>query len=92
MVKRAAEHYVTMVEKCIARINTSQNDIPVILPGGGAALISMHLKAASEVIRQPYAGVANVTGVAMAQVSGSVDTIILPGDEPLESCLQRAEH
>ncbi|MGL9774060.1 MAG: hypothetical protein ACR5LG_09470 [Sodalis sp. (in: enterobacteria)] len=73
-------------------MNTSQDDMPVILVGGGAALLPMHLKGASEVIRPPYASVANTTGVAIAQVSGSVDTIILPGDEPLESCLQRAEH
>lgn len=52
----------------------------------------MHLKGASEVIRPPHAGVANATGVAIAQVSGSVDTIVLPGDESLESCLRRAEH
>lgn len=92
MVARVAEHYVAMVEKCLARMNTSQHDMPVILVGGGAALLPMHLKGASEVIRPPYAGVANATGVAIAQVSGSVDTIVLPGDESLESCLRRAEH
>ncbi|WP_074012661.1 hydantoinase/oxoprolinase N-terminal domain-containing protein [Candidatus Sodalis sp. SoCistrobi] len=92
MVTRVAEHYVAMVEKCLARMNTSQSDMPVILVGGGAALLTMRLKGASEVIRPPYAGVANATGVAIAQVSGSVDTIVLPGDDSLESCLQRAEH
>ncbi|CAK8742121.1 hypothetical protein SODG_005441 [Sodalis praecaptivus] len=92
MVARVAEHYVAMVEKCLARMNTSQHDMPVILVGGGAALLPMHLKGASEVIRPPHAGVANATGVAIAQVSGSVDTIVLPGDESLESCLRRAEH
>ncbi|MGL9772970.1 MAG: hydantoinase/oxoprolinase N-terminal domain-containing protein [Sodalis sp. (in: enterobacteria)] len=36
MVTRAAEHYVAMVEKCLARMNTSQDDIPVILVGAAA--------------------------------------------------------
>lgn len=90
-VQRAASHYVEMVERTLERMNTSLSDMPVILVGGGACLLPIELRGASKVIRPAHASVANATGVAIAKVSGSVDTIVSTGTETLEACLLQAE-
>jgi len=64
--------------------------MPVILVGGGAGLLPVHLRGASTVIRPQNAGVANATGVAIAQVSGSVDTIVSLDQQDLDACLTDA--
>jgi N-methylhydantoinase A/oxoprolinase/acetone carboxylase beta subunit len=90
-VEKAAACYVSMIEKVLERMNNSTNDLPVILAGGGAALLPMKLKGASEVIRPLHSDVANAIGVAMAQVSGEVDIIVSTEKETLESWLEQAE-
>lgn len=88
---RIARHYVMMVEKAVERMNTSSGDIPVILVGGGACLMPDSLQGASQLIKPQNAAVANATGVAIARVSGHVDTIVNCGDRPLESFILEAE-
>lgn len=51
-----------MIEQIIDQVKTSPEDVPVVLVGGGAIIAPTQLKGASEVIRPPYAEVANAIG------------------------------
>jgi N-methylhydantoinase A/oxoprolinase/acetone carboxylase beta subunit len=90
LVERVFVCYVKMVEEAICRLKTHEEPMPVILVGGGAGLLPVHLRGASTVIRPQNAGVANATGVAIAQVSGSVDTIVSLDQQDLDACLTDA--
>ena len=57
------------------RMKTNATDIPLILVGGGAVLISETLAGTSETVTPEAAGVANAVGAAIGQVSGSIDRI-----------------
>lgn len=59
----------------VDRMKTSAADLPVIVVGGGAALVPDALSGVSRVIKVEHAGVANAVGAAMAQVSGECDQI-----------------
>lgn len=66
-----------MVEKVVDQIKTSNEDLPVILVGGGAILLdsSTQLRGASKLIKPIFSDVANAVGAALSQVSGNVDRI-----------------
>jgi hypothetical protein len=49
--------------------------MPVILVGGGAALVQGELACASEVIKPEHSGVANAIGAAIAQVGGEAESM-----------------
>ncbi|TKI06560.1 hydantoinase/oxoprolinase N-terminal domain-containing protein [Martelella alba] len=76
LVEGAFACYVAMVEEVIGRLKSHDAPMPVVLVGGGAGLLPTRLKGASTVIRPADADVANAVGVAIAQVSGVVDTIV----------------
>lgn len=64
-----------IVEDGLDRMKTSAADMPLILVGGGAVLISEKLAGVSETVTPDAAGVANAVGAAIGQVSGTVDRI-----------------
>jgi N-methylhydantoinase A/oxoprolinase/acetone carboxylase beta subunit len=64
----------------VDRMKTSAADLPVIVVGGGAALVPDALSGVSRVIKVEHAGVANAVGAAMAQVSGECDQIFYDFD------------
>lgn len=90
LVEQVFVQYVGMVEQAICRLKTQEEPMPVILVGGGAGLLPAHLRGASTVIRPQNADVANATGVAIAQVSGSVDTIVSLDHQDLDTCMADA--
>ena len=74
-IKAAIDTMHRMVDEAVDRMKTSADQLPVILVGGGAVLMSRNLPSASEVIRPENSGVANAIGAAIAQVGGEVDRI-----------------
>ncbi|MBA3896020.1 MAG: hydantoinase/oxoprolinase family protein [Sphingomonadaceae bacterium] len=72
------------------RMKTSLAPVPLILVGGGAALIDQPLPGISETIRPPEAGVANAVGAAIGQVGGEIDRIYNCGDGGREQALDDA--
>jgi N-methylhydantoinase A/oxoprolinase/acetone carboxylase beta subunit len=74
----------------IDRMKTSAADVPVIVVGGGAALVPDELPGVSRVIKVEHAGVANAVGAAMAQVSGECDQVFY--DIGREQALDAARH
>ncbi|KAJ3536034.1 hypothetical protein NM208_g6890 [Fusarium decemcellulare] len=73
-----------LLERVIDEMKTAEADVPVILVGGGSILCSDQLKGVSDILRPPFAHVANAVGAAMAKVSGSVDAIVNAADEKAE--------
>ena len=71
----AVEELHLKLEDAIDRMKTSMNDVPVILVGGGSALVCRPLRGSSDLIVPQNAGVANAIGAAIAQVSGEVDKV-----------------
>ncbi|KAF9068110.1 hypothetical protein BDP27DRAFT_1392915 [Rhodocollybia butyracea] len=82
------------LEEIIDCMKTSIEDVPVLMVGGGAMIISpdedgtVSLKGASSVIMPEYAGVANAIGAAIARVSGVVDTVLSTEGKTTQAILQ----
>ena len=68
------------VAEAIDRMKLSPDPVPVVVVGGGGALISTGLPGAARVIRPENGAVANAIGAALAQVGGEVDRIVHTGD------------
>ena len=66
-----------MVEEVVDRIKVSNEELPVILVGGGAVLLDSNktLHGASKVIIPVCADVANAVGATLSQISGTVDKV-----------------
>lgn len=78
------------IEDAIDQIKTSSHPLPMILVGGGAILVSRHLKGTSQVLRPEHAEVANAVGAAIALVSGRVDKLYDVGTLGREAALDLA--
>ena len=66
-----------MVEEVVDRIKTTNEELPVILVGGGAIILDSTepLNGASKLIKPVCSDVANAVGAALSQVSGNVDKV-----------------
>lgn len=78
-------HMIEKVEDAIDRMKTSATKVPVILVGGGSALMPNEFEGVSSVVRPEHFEVANAIGVALGEISGQLDKIV-----PIEPN-QRAE-
>jgi len=67
------------VAEAIDRMKVSADPVPVVVVGGGGALLPESLPGASLVVRPGQGDVANAIGAAMAQAGGEVDRIIDAG-------------
>ncbi|MCZ2723613.1 hydantoinase/oxoprolinase family protein [Marinomonas sp. 15G1-11] len=67
---------LSIVEEAIDKMKTSSAKVPVILVGGGSALMPNSFEGVSEVIRPEHFEVANAIGVALGEISGQLDKII----------------
>ena len=75
LVRQGMAEIQTQVEGAVDRVKLSQEDVPVVLVGGGSILLGDSLTGASGVIRPEHAGVANAIGAAIAQVGGQVERV-----------------
>ena len=67
------------ISRCLAdsidRMKLTADPVPVIVVGGGSILCPEQLPGVSEIIRPSHHDVANAIGVAIAQVSGTIDRV-----------------
>ena len=74
-----AEEGLAYISRCledsIDRIKLSADPVPVVAVGGGSLLLPEQLRGVSVIIRPPHHEVANAIGVAIAQVSGTIDRV-----------------
>ena len=75
LVRQGMAEIQAQVESAVDRVKLSQEDVPVVLVGGGSVLLGNSLTGASGVIRPEHAGVANAIGAAIAQVGGQVERV-----------------
>jgi len=75
-VRTAKATLHTMLDQNIEMMKPGGKQMPVILVGGGAVLVTDGLKAASKLYRPENAGVANAIGAAIAQIGGEAEKLI----------------
>ena len=78
-----------MLDGAIDMMKPNADPVPVILVGGGAVLVSGHLKAASKLHRPENAGVANAIGAAIAQIGGEAERLLSYSQLPRETAIQK---
>lgn len=64
-----------MIEDVIDTVKISAGDVPVVLVGGGAIVVSGDLRGVNRVVVPEHAGEANAIGAAMAQVGSLIDRV-----------------
>ena len=74
-VQRGIERIHAIVEEGVDRMKTSAEPLPLVLVGGGAALIDGDIPGASEIVVPEHAGVANAVGATIAKISGETDRV-----------------
>lgn len=72
------------LEQAIDEMKTSDQDVSLILVGGGSIVCPPSLRGVSDIKRPPFSHVANAVGAAMAKVSSCVDTIVVLPDAQAE--------
>ena len=86
-VKRAETTLHKMLNDNIEMMKPGGKDIPVILVGGGAVLVTQGLDSASQLHRPKHADVANAIGAAIAQVGGEVERMVSYRSTPREDAI-----
>lgn len=75
-VQKAIETMHTMLNQSIEMMRPGGQDLPVILVGGGAILVTEELQATTDLHRPENADVANAIGAAIAQIGGEAERIL----------------
>lgn len=86
-VERAQSTLHQMLNDNIEMMKPGGKDMPVILVGGGAVLVTDGLKAASKLYRPKNANVANAIGAAIAQVGGEAERMVSYRKTPREDAI-----
>ena len=73
LAEKAYSYIVSAIEDAIDRIKTKPDPMPVVLVGGGSAMLPRKLKGASEVIRPEGAQSANAIGAATALIGATIE-------------------
>lgn len=84
----------SMVEDSIDAMKISNEDIEVVLVGGGAIILPQELAGTSRVMNPAHSGCANAIGSAISKVSGNyeqhIDYDVLPREQALEQAKAEA--
>ena len=80
-----------MVEECIDSLKISQDDVDVILVGGGSIVLPKELAGTSAVLNPAHFGCANAIGSAISKVSGNYEQLIDYDQIPREQALEQAK-
>ncbi|MEO9468752.1 hydantoinase/oxoprolinase family protein [Parasphingorhabdus sp.] len=89
VVSQATDTMHMMLDQSIEMMKPGGKDMPVILVGGGAVLVTGGLKAASELLRPENAGVANAIGAAIAQIGGEAERMLSYRSISREEAIQK---
>ena len=76
LAKKALEAIRTMVEDSIDAMKISNDDVEVVLVGGGSIVLPGELRGASRVCNPEHSGCANAIGSAISKVSGSYEQLV----------------
>jgi N-methylhydantoinase A/oxoprolinase/acetone carboxylase beta subunit len=88
-VKQAMTTMHEMLDQSIEMMKPGGREMPVILVGGGAILVTGALKAASQLHRPENAGVANAIGAAIAQIGGEAERMMSYRQTPRDEAIKK---
>jgi N-methylhydantoinase A/oxoprolinase/acetone carboxylase beta subunit len=91
MVEAGLAYISRSLEDNIDRVKLSADPVPVVAVGGGSILSPAQLRGVSTIVRPPHYQVANAIGVAIAQVSGTIDRVFALDSMSRTQALQEAE-
>jgi len=91
-VKTSTKTIHAVLDQAIEMMKPGGKDIPVILVGGGAVLVTEGLKAASRVYRPENAGVANAIGAAIAQIGAEAERMLSYREMSRDEALRLVTH
>jgi N-methylhydantoinase A/oxoprolinase/acetone carboxylase beta subunit len=89
--REAQKKIVDTIEESVDSIKTSQDDIDVIVVGGGSILLPDRLKGASAVRKPPHFAVANALGSAISKVGGTFDHLVSFANRAREEVLAQSK-
>ena len=90
VVEAAVAEIHRMVEDALDRMKVSQEEMPLVLVGGGSILLNRELRGVSQVITAEEAGVANAIGASIAQVGGEIDKVFSYADLGRDGAIAQA--
>ena len=91
LAEKAYKYIVSRVEETIDKIKTRPGPMPVILVGGGSAMLPRTLEGASKVIRPPGAQSANAIGAATALIGATIEKTYNYQQTPRSEALEDAK-
>lgn len=89
--KEAMKAIRAMVEEGIDKMKVSNQDVDVILVGGGSIIIPEVLEGSAQVIKPGHYGVANAIGSAISKVSGTFEQLVNYDETPREEAMAKAK-
>ncbi len=90
LAKAAVEKMKEMAEDCIDMMKVSNEDVDVILVGGGSIILREDLVGTKTCVKPAHFGVANAIGSAISKVSGTYEQLVDYDKVPREQALQIA--
>ena len=91
LAKKAMERIREMVEDSIDAMKVSNDDMDVVLVGGGSIILPNDLTGAAMVLKPEHFGCANAIGSAISKVSGTIETLVNYDEVPREQALAQAK-
>lgn len=94
--ERAMSVIREMIEDSIDQMKISNDDIDVVLVGGGSIIVPEELAGTRQVAKPEYFGIANAIGSAISKVSGTYEKLVsydeISRDEALENARAEASN
>ncbi len=87
----AMECMVQKVEDGIDSMKVNNNDIDVVIVGGGSVILPRNIKGATNIFKPENFSVANAIGSAISKVSGSCEKIVSYDEIPREEAIEKAK-
>lgn len=95
LAKEAMEDIKSKIELSIDQIKTNDEDVTLVLIGGGSLICPSELRGVSKILRNTLGPVANAIGASIAQISGEFEQIYtyntVPREQALLDARQKAE-